>query len=131
MARKRSAQSERRAAALAALMQEHRAEPDDYDAGEEEDVRPYLTGRRAPRRFVCVTEHNDKPFFLPTFDDAETAQARAVEYMYDDLFAEIPVAVVDLDTGERYYPEPWAMPWRVEGADTEARGAGGSAGGPS
>lgn len=122
----RSARATRRAAALAALMAEHQAEPDDYDFDVEEDVRPYFK-RKAPRRFVCVTEHDGKPFFLPSFDTAEAAMARAVEYVHDDLFDEQPVAVVDLDSGDVYDPEPWAMPWRK----SEARGAGGSAGEPA
>lgn len=109
-----SAKSRRRRAAFAALLAEWHAAADDYDTDCEEDPRPYLRGRLACRRFVCVTQHEGKPFFLPHFDTPTEAQARAVEYVNDDLYAEAPVCVVDLDSDQRWYPEMHRCPWRLE-----------------
>lgn len=105
---------EARLEAFKALLQRYGATPDIYDAGEEEDPRPYLSGEKPCQRFVCVTMHAEKPFFLPRFDDAETARARAMEYATDDIFAETPVAVVDLDTGKVSVPRWDTLKWGAE-----------------
>lgn len=105
---------EQRRDRLAALLAEYQQVATDYDAGEEEDPRPYLSGETPCGRFVCVTDHESKIFFLPTFATAEIAMARAVEYVHDDIWPELPVAVVDLDTGRRYYPDFGALPWTVQ-----------------
>lgn len=84
---------------------------DDYDQGEEEDPRPYLSGEEECRRFCCITIHEGKVFFLPTFETREEAQGRAVEYAQDDVFPELPVGVLDLDTGDTFYPQWDSLPW--------------------
>lgn len=50
--------------------------------------------------------------FLPKFDDIERAVARAVEYVTDDMFVELPAAVVDLDTGEVRVPDWSKLHWK-------------------
>lgn len=94
---------------FAALIAEYHQSPEDYDEGEEEDPRPYFTGEAELSRFVCVTvnyssQGHAKFFFLPTFEERDAAELRAVEYAQDDIFEELPVAVVDLDTGEEFTP---------------------------
>lgn len=88
---------------------------EDYDSDVEEDLRPYLNEGhpepKAPGRYVCVTQHGEKTFFLPFFDSLGEAQERAVEYVNDDIFAEQPVEVFDLDTGEAHMPEWSKIEW--------------------
>jgi hypothetical protein len=92
----------------------------DYAEEVEEDLRPYFNDERELERYCCITSHEGKFFFLPEFASVEGAQARAEEYMFDDLFQEIPVAVVDLDTGGSYRPTSFHVEWKfipaVEGA---------------
>jgi len=100
----------RRREAFAALMESDGCLPTDYDAGEEEDPRPYLSGEEPIGRFVCVTKNwsshgEEKLFYLPTFDDLMLATNRAEEYCDDDIFEELPVRIVDLDSGAVYYQE--------------------------
>lgn len=101
---------ERRRQAFAELMRSDGSNPEDYDEGEEEDPRPYLSGEFPLGRFVCVTlnwsHSNGKLFYLPSFDDLMLATNRAEEYDRDDIFEEIPVKVVDLDTDTAYYAQP-------------------------
>lgn len=102
------------------LLKEYGMEPTDYDEGEEEDPRPYFNGEASCEKFVCVTVNytshgHAKYFFLPTFDTAEGAMVRAELYAHDDIFEELPVAVIDLDTGARYTPE--RIVWKRREAD--------------
>jgi len=106
-------QQEKRREAFAALIRRWRQEPEDYDEEVEEDPRPYLAGDKPISRYVCVTSHDEKTFFLPTFDDRFDAQARAVEYVHDDIWAEYPVEVFDLDTGTHFNPVWQTMSWRM------------------
>lgn len=104
----------RRRDAFKALLDRFYASPDDYDEEVEEDPRPYLRDDDPTplERYVCVTDHEGRAFFLPTFTDVFSAQARAVEYARDDLFAETPVAIIDLDTGDEWTPQWSSMPFR-------------------
>jgi hypothetical protein len=103
--------------AFAALFEEDGSDPTNYDEGEEEDPRPYLSGEKDLGRFVCVTinwsSSGGKLFYLPEFDDFESAKARAEFYDRDDLFEEIPVKVVDLDNGETFYAHPEYV-WKIQ-----------------
>lgn len=104
--------------AFAELLDRDGSSPNDYDAGEEEDPRIYLSGEEEIGRFVCVTTNwssrgHEMTFYLPTFNDWEAAAARAVEYIQDDLFEEIPLKIVDLETGAEWTAEP-AYTWRRE-----------------
>jgi hypothetical protein len=107
------------------LMKQYGMTASDYDAGGEEDPRPYLNGTDALSRFVCVTVNYSsqgfaRHYFLPVFHDIEHAVARATEHAADDIFEELPVAVVDLDTGETVKPQWNALPWLVEQPETAA-----------
>jgi hypothetical protein len=96
---------------LAALIESYGESPDNYDEGVEEDVRPYLCGEQPCGRFVCVTAHGERRYFLPCYDNLESAQARAIEYVIDSLFTETPVAVHDLDEGSLYSPDWRSLQW--------------------
>lgn len=110
---------EQRRAAFAKLIEAHSQEPDDYDDDEvEENPRPYLSGETRIGRFVCVTQHDEKVFFLPHFFDLEDAQARTWEYVGDDIWAETPVEVYDLDTDTTYRPVWESIQWRSSKEDS-------------
>lgn len=99
---------EKRRAAFAALLKDDDTDKETYDDGEEEDPRIYLSGQEKIGRFCVVTLNwssrgYDKLFYLPIFNDMQAATNRAEEYIYDDLFEELPVKVVDLDTGDVHW----------------------------
>jgi hypothetical protein len=105
-----------RADRLKALLEEYQQNPTDYDEGEEEDPRPYLSGEEECEEWCCVTVNytshgNAKYFFLPTFGNRHGAEHRAIEFVEDDLFEELPVAVVNLDTGTSYKPTWESLTW--------------------
>lgn len=103
--------------AFAELLEADGSDPTNYDEDEEEDPRPYLSGEKDLGRFVCVTlnwsSSDGKLFYLPEFDDFDAAKARAELYDRDDLFEEIPVKVVDLDSGETAYATPEYV-WKIQ-----------------
>lgn len=101
----------RRRERFAALLAAHGQTPDDYDEEVEEDPRPYLYGDEPISRFVCVTANSGKTYFY-SFDSRGAAESRACEYADDSLFAETPVAVVDLDTGATWTPQWQDLPFR-------------------
>lgn len=108
-----------RAQAFRALLARYCVDETEYDEGEEEDPRVYLSGEEPIRRWVCVTSNTSSrgywhPFFLPTFDTADAAMARAEEYMRDDLFEEMPEAVFDLDTGTEYRVKGFRVEWELK-----------------
>lgn len=113
-------QQQKRREAFAKLIERHDQEPDDYDEDVEEDPRPYLSGAKEIARYVCVTIHEQKFFFLPTFDDRYEAQARAVEYVHDDIWNEFPVEVFDLDTGTFFRPAWSTISWTMTTPAPEA-----------
>ena len=90
------------------LMNAYQQTPEDYDVEVEEDVRQYFGDDAVPLSQYCaVTAHDGKMFFYPVYDHLSTAVARAVEYAQDDIYAETPVEVCDLDNGCSYLPN-WA-----------------------
>lgn len=103
-----AAAKQARRARFQALIEQYGQSPDDYDEGEEEDPRPYLDGSRELERYAVVTvnytSQGHAKFFFLAFDKRGAAEQRAVEYAQDSAFEELPVAVVDLDTGEEYTP---------------------------
>ena len=73
-----------------------------------------------PSRYCALTSHDDTFFVIASFDSLEAAQSRAAEYMADDVFTEQPVAVIDLDTGQRWDAIPTAA-WTEPSAPAAAR----------
>lgn len=103
---------EQRRQRLVQILADHHADPEDYDHEVEEDVRPYISGDSLCEQFLCITLHDDKPYFLPDFGNRDGAELRAVEYINDDLFSEIPLAVVDLDSGKEWTPDWDSLQWK-------------------
>lgn len=106
--------------AFAKLIAAHQQSPSDYDEDVEEDPRPYLSGAVELDPWIVVTanysSHGErKVFFLPEPSRTD-AYLRAVEYAQDDIFEELPVEVVNLDTGEVWVPRWSSLQWRPEPA---------------
>ena len=80
----------------------------------EEDFANYMEGNEQIERYVAVTStggaHGDGlHYFVKTFPHMDDAVEYTVEHIADDIFVEIPVAVVDLDLDRQdeygtYYP---------------------------
>lgn len=82
---------------------------DSYSGGE--DAGLHLSGESPIERFCVVTRHESFVYAKAIWPDLESAQAAAVEYIADDTFFEVPVAIIDLDTGERFAPV-MEIPWK-------------------
>lgn len=79
-----------------------------------EDAAEWLDGREIGR-FAVITQAERFTYATPSAETLEEATRAAVEHSTDSLFAEGPVAVIDLDTGEEHRPAWDRLPWeRVE-----------------
>lgn len=108
---------ERRLAAFVALLDADGSDAEDYDHEVEEDIRPLVAGEKEIGRYICVTMNlsfSEGKLFYLSFNDLGQAISRAEEYDRDDIFEEFPVKVVDLDTGEEHFAEPYYR-WRIKG----------------
>lgn len=104
---------------LSELLVKYQQTVEDYDEEVEEDLRPYFSNRDRIElgRYCCVTVNysshgHAKYFFLPRFETSSDARQRAYEFISDEIFEEIPVEVVDLDTGEAWEPLLHLAPWQ-------------------
>lgn len=52
--------------------------------------------------YCAITHHEDHHYLYPLYGTVRAAKARAVEFIVNDTFVEMPLAVVDLDTGKRW-----------------------------
>lgn len=96
-----------RAAKLAALAERYGiAIRDSIQACEnsaEEDLHLYLFFDEANekpepiRRWCAVTSSGELTYLYPNWDTRSDAESRTVSYVDDDIYAESPLAVVDLD----------------------------------
>lgn len=92
---------------------ESTASTGDEDAGfyfrpeDDEDHKPILP-------YVAVTGtagDNPRHYVYADFEALEAAQLRATDDADDPIFSEIPVAVVNLDTGARWVPCWRSLQW--------------------
>lgn len=58
-----------------------------------------------PSRYCAVTFAQDHRYVYPLYDTLAAAKAAAVEHVGDDIYAELPLEVVDLDTGKCWKAE--------------------------
>jgi hypothetical protein len=69
-------------------------------AASTEDLWEYLHGESHIDRWVAVTYHDGETggsHFVKTFETRQQAEDYTVEHTTDDMFTEVPIAVVDLD----------------------------------
>ncbi len=52
--------------------------------------------------YCAITHDEDRHYLYPLYGTLRAAKARAVEFIVNDTFVEMPLAVVDLDTGRRW-----------------------------
>lgn len=81
---------------------------DDYEScrsAAEEDIMEYLTMDEALWRWAAITMTggSEQDYFIEMHKSRRAAVAATIEYVTDDIFAESPVAICDLDSDE----EPW------------------------
>jgi hypothetical protein len=97
------ARSNRRREALSKLAKEHLVSPADLNSSGE-DLAAYLAMPATIGRWTAVTyaPESEVVYLRADFKDRDNAMAHAEQFMEDDLYPAIPLAVVDLDTGEQF-----------------------------
>lgn len=73
------------------------------DSAAAEDMWQYLHGDEVIEQWAAVTMHDGDSHFVKTFPNRRQAEEHSVEYVSNDIFAESPVAIADLDDDS----EPW------------------------
>lgn len=104
---------ERRLAAFKAVCARFELDPD-ADTTAAEDYHLTLEGEIQLTRFVAVTSTaGSEPivYVKPVDLLLKNAKLDAVRYINDGLYAEVPLAIVDLDTLEIFRPEWRDVPW--------------------
>jgi len=86
--------------------------PDDPSSAGE-DYAMVLSGEIPIERFVAITSAGSCTYVKPAGGDVDCAKSTAVDYITNDLYAEMPVAVVDLDNGNTYRPEWAGLDWKL------------------
>lgn len=77
-----------------------------------EDLAPYFYGAETIGEWAAVTECGEWRYIYPDFSHPLDAQNKAVENIGDDIHAESPVAVINLETGETLRPDWNTVEWR-------------------
>lgn len=101
-----------RFAALRKLVDEFGLTIGDTDSSANEDVTEYFDGYLPVERFVAVTRGGDFTYLYADYDSLHEAGLKAVENVDDCIYAESPLYVIDLDTGERWVPRWESLQWR-------------------
>lgn len=82
-----------------------------------EDLAPFVDGQEPIGRYAAITAAitggGTVTYVYPSHDTAPDAIEHAMRNVTDDIFAEMPRAVVDLDTGTTWAPKWDALPWAV------------------
>lgn len=95
---------------------------DHYSDSAREDIAEYFYADRwdtdepgdTPKpvsRFAVVTEAGEFTYVKADWDTLEAAARAAVENINDDLYAESPYEIVDLDSDDRYRPDWTTVQW--------------------
>jgi hypothetical protein len=96
---------------LKQVLDEHFVSYDDRSCSAHEDLAPYLDGTEEIHRFVVITRHGDFVYAYPYFHDLGVAKHKAREHIGDDIFYEVPEVIVDLETGDKHYPQWHTLEW--------------------
>lgn len=72
-----------------------------YLLSDEEDGQPY----EEIKRWAAVTQATGKRFIYPCYPSMQAAIHRSLEFVNNELYAEWPVCVIDLDRYKVYYPK--------------------------
>jgi hypothetical protein len=75
-------------------------EPEEYESGWDA-AKDYAQGRETVHRFCMVTRSGQCQYATPTADSLDQAKEEICQNMDNDEYAETPVCIIDLETGER------------------------------
>lgn len=84
-----------------------------------EDAAEIIEGREPCGQFVAVTESNEGYVYAYARETLDAAKAQADEYIDDSTYAEHPVRIVDLDSGQEWWPHI-RVSWDTGGAPHNA-----------
>lgn len=88
---------------------------DDADSTGEEDALAHLAGEDPIERYAVVfVAKEDITSILARWSTLDAAKHGAVENVNDDIFAEAPLKIVDLDTGATFHPRFDTLAWGSE-----------------
>jgi hypothetical protein len=97
------------------LCDEYGIEPENDDTTMNEDAGLYLDPEDSDYvldQFVLVS-HAGEYAYLKCFATLDLAKREAFYNVDDDIYAEAPSLIVDLDTGERWKPDYAQCPWKL------------------
>lgn len=105
--------------ALRALCEKHylliKIDGEHWDTSAQEDIAEYFNEHKLEiARYAVVTRHDDVFYVKPCAYDLTDAYQRAMENINDSIFYEVPVEVVNLDTGQRWTPSWDSLTWAVK-----------------
>ena len=96
--------SDKRLEALIKLAEEHGISPRDQNTAGE-DLAEQLASPKEIRRWAAVTRSEaTRVTYVKTYASRQWAQNEAASYIADGIWPEVPVEVVDLDTGASSEP---------------------------
>lgn len=79
----------------------------------DEDFTEYFVSPRQPiRRYAAITTAGDFVYIKADYPNLNEAKEAALANVNDNIYAETPLAVVDLDTGRTYQPDFSTIVWR-------------------
>lgn len=107
--------------AFKALCDYHGIVPGDCSTTAGEDAADYLPFEGGPAireisQYCVVMRAGDIVYAYPTAETLEEAQTIARRYVGDDIYAEFPMELVDLDNGTRSFPiitVTWEAPHEI------------------
>lgn len=102
--------SERKEAYRAVLERFH-IDPEDERYCGFEEAKDYLSGGLPICRYCVVTSSGTYNYAYADYDELDAAKAAAIKDLYDDVFIESPVAIIDLDTGKEWTPDFTSIQW--------------------
>lgn len=88
--------------------------PKDPSTTAGEDAGLVLSGDEPCERYCVVTRNSDITYAYADDKSIEDAHTHAIRNVDDSIFAEIPVAIIDLHTGEERRPDWASLPWAIE-----------------
>lgn len=101
--------------AFAALLARYSIDPDDDSYSGAEDAKEFISGEREIRRFASVTVSGGEFWYVRAdWATKDEAQSHAVSNIDDDVFAETPILVVDLETGQEWGPDWNSLNWQIK-----------------
>jgi hypothetical protein len=79
-------------------------DPDDYFGDSKKPIQTWAA--------VTVSPNEDFVYIKADYETLEEACRAATEYVDDDIFSEVPLFVINLDTGEEHIPVWRSVQWQ-------------------